>query len=108
MTDASAGQPTGELQLKTSFFFLMWILYFIKPRLEVNGHALPLDAWGETRHRLNAGSNQVSVYFPYLFPKRAGEAVATVDVPADGVVRLEYRAPWIVFLAGKLQQTAPV
>lgn len=108
MTDAGAGQPTGELQLKTSFFVLMWILFFLKPRLEVNGQDLPLDGWGESRHRLSAGSNQVTVYFPYLFPKRAGVATVTVDVPTDGAVRLEYRAPWIVFLAGKLRPTPPV
>jgi hypothetical protein len=74
----------------------------------VNGHPMPLDGWGESRHQLHAGPNQVTVYFPYLFPKRAGEATTTVDVPAGGVVRLEYRPPWLVFLAGKLTPAAPV
>ncbi len=108
MTDPTAAPATGTLQLKTSFFVLMWILFFLKPKMRVNGHEVPLAGWGESQHQLYAGPNNIEVWFPYLVPKEAGLAKATVDVPANGVVRLEYRPPWLIFLAGKLTQTAPV
>jgi hypothetical protein len=105
MTDT---QALGTLQLKTSYSWWMWLLAFFKPRLRVNGYELPLGGWGESSHQLYAGANEISVSFPYLFLPRAGEARATIQLPVNGVIRLEYRPPWVVFLPGTLQQVAPV
>ena len=105
MTDG--GQATGTLQLKTSYGWWMFILAFFKPKLRVNGYELPLAGWGESSHQLYAGTNEISVSFPYLFLPRAGEAKTTIQLPPSGTIRLEYRPPWIVFLPGKLTPTTP-
>jgi hypothetical protein len=107
MTDPQQ-QATGTLQLKTSFGWWMFILALFKPKLWVNGYELPLAGWGESAHQLYAGPNEVSVSFPYLFLPKAGEAKVTIQMPVGGIVRLEYRPPWLVFLPGKLTPTNPV
>jgi hypothetical protein len=42
-------------------------------------------------------------YFPYFFPKQAGKGTITVDVKPGQVVDVTYRAPWLVFLPGKMK-----
>ena len=91
----------GTLHLQTGFFPLAFILFFIRPRLEVDGEDVPLAGWGESSHRLPAGPRQITVYFPYMMPKRAGEATTKVTIPAGGEVSLKYRAPILVFQPGK-------
>jgi len=44
----------------------------------------------------------VRAFFRYLWIMDAGAGELQVDVPAGGVRRVGYRAPWVVFLKGKM------
>jgi len=44
----------------------------------------------------------VRAFFRYLWIMDAGPGELQVDVPAGGVRRVGYRAPWVVFLKGKM------
>ena len=48
------------------------------------------------------GQHTVSVYFPYFIPKQAGKGIVTVNVAPGQTVDVGYKAPWIVFLKGRM------
>ena len=60
--------------------------------------------WGTTDLTLPAGPHTVYIEIPYIFTK-IGKATATVNVVAGQTVTLAYRAPLIVFNAGKVTVT---
>jgi hypothetical protein len=62
-----------------------------------------LAKWGEQFIPTGPGEHSVSVFFKYLFIKEAGKASASVSVPEGQTARITYRAPWIVFMPGKIK-----
>ncbi len=98
MTDAS---QTG-IRVTAKFFPLMWILYFIKPHMGVDGSDVPAAWKTATFFPVAAGQHTVTAYFPYFFPKKAGLGELAVEVAPGQVVDVTYKAPWIVFLKGKM------
>lgn len=101
MTDANSSP--SSLRLTTGFFWMMFLLHLFKPRVQIDGGAPIPIGWGETTLPMEPGNHTVSVWFNYLFPKEAGKATTTVDVAPGAQANLTYRAPWLVFLAGKLR-----
>lgn len=98
MTDSS---QTG-VRVTPKFLFLFWILYFLKPHIVVDG-ADSVAKWNTpTFVPTSAGQHSVQVYFPYFIPRQAGKGSITVDVAAGQVVEIGYKAPWFVFLKGKM------
>ena len=94
-------QTTG-ITVKTGFFFLSFILFFFSPTVVVDGNAQKVK-WGEAFFPTTAGQHTVTIFFKYLFIKEAGSASTTVNVPEGQTVRVTYRAPWIVFMPGKIK-----
>ncbi|MDO8391601.1 MAG: hypothetical protein Q7V57_14060 [Actinomycetota bacterium] len=100
MTDSS---QTG-VRVTAKFFFLFWILYFIKPHIVVDG-ADSATKWNTpTFVPTSPGQHTVEVYFPYFIPRKAGKGSITVNVAAGQVVEIGYKAPWVVFFKGKMTQ----
>ncbi|MFN2593995.1 MAG: hypothetical protein ABR579_03785 [Actinomycetota bacterium] len=98
-------QSTTGISVKTSFFFLQFILFFFQPTIVVDGNAQKAK-WGEAFFPTTAGDHSVTIYFKYLFVKEAGSASINVHVPEGQTVRVTYRAPWIVFMSGKIKAEA--
>ncbi|HEV2310174.1 MAG TPA: hypothetical protein VGU73_06590 [Acidimicrobiia bacterium] len=95
-------QPSEGIEISATFFFLAFILYFFPPTFVVDGQAMK-GAWNSpTMVPVPAGSHSVKVFFRYLWIMDAGPGELQVDVPAGGVRRVSYRAPWLVFLNGKI------
>jgi hypothetical protein len=102
----SPTQGGGWLEVKTEFFFMLWILFFVSTGIEVNGqrHRRP---WGVTTLELPPGNHQVKIYFNYLFGP-AGVSIRNVTVHPGHITRLRYSAPWLVFLSGSVTEMPPV
>jgi hypothetical protein len=82
---------------------LAFILALFKPVITIDGRATPAR-WKEAQFfPVAPGQHQVQVHFPYLFIKEAGRNATTVNVQPGQTVRVSYKAPWIVFMKGKLQ-----
>ena len=65
------------------------------------GPAFPIR-WGVNPMFVPPGRHQIRVSYAYLWFKRCNPAEIVVEVPAGGLVRVVYRARWLVFLKGKL------
>jgi hypothetical protein len=99
MTDMS---QTG-IRITAKFFPLMWILYFIKPFIGLDGSEVK-GAWRTPTFIPTApGEHTASAYFPYVLLKKAGKGTRTVTVAPGQVVELTYKAPWFIFLKGSMK-----
>ncbi len=97
MTDGQTG-----IHIKTGFFFLMWMLYFFKPAIEVDGEKTQLK-WGKAFIPTTPGQHEVEVYYNYIFGPTS-RAKMTVNVPEGGHVALTYSAPPLIFMSGNLKK----
>lgn len=101
-TFPSPAATTG-IEITAKHPLLAWILIFFKPTFVIDGVATQ-QSWKTPVFAAAApGQHQVQVHFAYLVMKTAGKAVTTVEVRPGEVTRLTYKAPWIVFLPGKLK-----
>jgi hypothetical protein len=94
----------ATLNIRPTFTPLAIILFLFPPRVEVDGGPAQRIKWrADNPIQVSAGSHQVVVYFPYLFiMPRAGKAETNVNVTEGQTVTVKYKAPWLVFLAGKI------
>lgn len=95
-----AGQQQG-VAIDAKFFPLMWLLFFIKPKIVIDGHELP-GTWGRNEIPLPPGQHHVHVHVPYFLPPRIGPADFPVLVQPGQGVELEYRAPVWAYSRGSL------
>jgi hypothetical protein len=96
------GQAGEGIAVNTQFFPLAWVLFFVKPKVAVDGQEIPVSGWGRTHVPARAGQHHVHVYVPYFLPPKMGPADATADVRPGQVAELEYKAPMWAFSAGSL------
>ncbi len=93
----------GEgIVVNTQFFPLAWLLFFVKPRIAVDGHEAQVSGWGRTHVPARPGQHHVHVHVPYFLPSKLGQADATVEVRPGQVAELEYKAPLWAFSPGAL------
>lgn len=93
----------GELRIHTGFLFLMWVLFFVSTRIEINGQAVNRP-WGFSSFPLAAGTYQIKIAFNYMFGPQ-GTAVRNVNIYPGHVTMLRYNAPIFIFLSGDLTET---
>jgi hypothetical protein len=96
------GQAGEGIAVNTQFFPLAWVLFFVKPKVAVDGQEIPVSGWGRTHVPARPGQHRVHVYVPYFLPPKMGPADATADVRPGQVAELEYKAPIWAFSAGSL------
>jgi hypothetical protein len=96
------GQAGEGIAVNTQFFPLAWVLFFVKPKVAVDGQEIPVSGWGRTHVPARPGQHHVHVYVPYFLPPKMGPADATADVRPGQVAELEYKAPIWGFSAGSL------
>lgn len=102
---SSTAGATG-IEITAKFFPLAFILNFFKPIFTIDGVASKQKWRTPTFVPTAAGQHQVQVHFPYGFIKAAGKSTTTVTVAEGQVCKLVYKAPWIIFLPGKLKPVA--
>jgi hypothetical protein len=92
----------ARVEVELSFFPLMWLLYFVKPWLSVNGVA-ERKTWATHSLSLAPGRYQFDAWFPYMLSSQTCKGSTVVDLAAGGSYKLRYRPAWLVFLPGKLR-----
>ncbi|MGW0039283.1 hypothetical protein [Gordonia sp. NPDC003376] len=99
---ALPGAQGQGVAITTQFFPLMWILFFIKPKIVVDGHELPAAVWGRNEIPLTPGQHHLHVFVPYFLPPKIGKADLPILVQPNQPVELQYRAPLWAFSGGSL------
>jgi hypothetical protein len=93
---------SSGIEITARFFPLAFLLLLFPPTFVIDGQAMP-GKWREgVTIPVSPGSHHVKVFFRYLWIMDAGNAEAQVDVTDGSVRRVSYKAPWLVFLAGKI------
>lgn len=87
--------------MHTKFYWFNFLLALFKPNVSIDGGASVRDSWGAKFIPLPPGRHSVRCYVSYLWYRHMGDSTVEVTVPADGVVSVQWRAPWLVFIAGK-------
>ncbi|MHB1535160.1 MAG: hypothetical protein ACYC1D_11260 [Acidimicrobiales bacterium] len=101
-----AAAQTGIL-VKTRFFVLAWILHFCTPKLHLDGGEAVERPWGETFMAVEPGPHRLRCYIRYLYLKEMGDSSLDVTVAPGQVVKVEWKAPWLIFLKGKWKVLEP-
>lgn len=99
---APYGQPGEGIVVNTQFFPLAWVLFFVRPKIALDGQEIPVSGWGRTHLPARPGQHHLHVHVPYFLPPKMGPADATADVRPGQVAELEYKAPMWAFSAGSL------
>ena len=98
--------PSAAIDIHLNFFPLAFILYLLKPRLEIDASQPTTASWGTARFPVAPGRHQVRAYVPYLFFRFMGDATVVVDVGPGQAVLATWSAPWLAFLPGKWKLTS--
>ncbi len=93
---------SSGIQITATFFALAFLLLLFPPTFVVDGQATRGKWRDPVTFPVSPGTHQVRVYFRYFGIMDAGVGQAQVDVTEGSVRRVDYKAPWLVFLAGKV------
>ncbi|HEX2016094.1 MAG TPA: hypothetical protein VGN69_05305 [Solirubrobacteraceae bacterium] len=96
----------STISLRTKFPFFAFMLLLFPAKASIDGAEPQKVGWGESQLSVAAGTHTIEVFFPYLFIFNVGKAQVSVTLSEGQSVTLQYKAPWLVFLPGKLQQVA--
>lgn len=106
--DTESTSTAAEIEISATFVVLAFLLFFFRPTFVVDGQAFTGQPWRTpVRFPVSTGRHSVRIFFPYLFVKECGVTDVDVDVPAGSTVPIEYKAPWLVFLAGRVSVGPP-
>ncbi len=94
------------IHLRPRLFFLFFLLKIMPLKASIDGGAEFAASWDNNQWPLPPGQHHVRMWFLYFWFLPIGKGELVVDVPANQVVPLEYKPPWIVFLPGKVQLAA--
>lgn len=100
--EGPSAASSAAIEIVATFFPLAFILFFFPPTFVVDG-----QAWRGTWRQpmpvpVTPGRHVVRVFFRYLGIMDAGVGETEVDVPSGSTRRVTYKAPWLVFLRGRM------
>jgi hypothetical protein len=105
---SNTGAGGAEIEITATFMILAFLLFLFKPTFVIDGQAYTSQPWRTpVRFPVSPGRHTVKIFFPYLFIKECGPATVDVDVPAGSATPITYKAPWLVFLAGRITAGPP-
>ena len=99
---------TAALDIKTSYFPLLFLLGIFKTLVIIDGQDMGPIPWGTHRFPVTPGQHTVKLSARYLFYTNMMANETTVMVGSGQAVGVSYKAPWLVFLKGKITVTPPV
>jgi len=95
---------SAELVVNTRFFPLMFLLFLVRPHIEIDGKVHESE-WGRNRFKVTPGRHKISVYYPYFFIPRCGENSIVVDIKANETAMIDYHI-WcpLVLVRGSIKR----
>lgn len=98
----AAPDATAGIQITALFFPLAFLLFLFPPTFVIDGRAMR-GAWRRpTTIPVTPGTHKVRVFFRYFGIMDGGVGESRVEVPSGSVSRVTYKAPWLVFLRGRM------
>jgi hypothetical protein len=98
-----ATSPTG-VELTTKYFILNFLVVIFPLTINVDGQDIK-GKWGTQFYPMQPGNHTISVSWKLYWVLAVNRGTTTVSLAPGQVARLQYYAPWIWFLAGKLGPT---
>jgi hypothetical protein len=97
-------QPQAGLEIKAPVSWFLFTLHLFPLKLSINGSPAMPAKWGDNLIPMTPGRHVVRLWWMayWFMPSNRGEL--TIDIAPGQVAQLEYKARWLVFLPGKLQQ----
>jgi hypothetical protein len=99
-----AASPTG-IELTTKHFVLNFLIVIFPLTINIDGQAVK-GKWGTQFYPVQAGSHSVTVSWKLYFVLPVNKAAMTVSLADGQVARLQYYAPWLWLLPGKIGPAA--
>jgi hypothetical protein len=102
----SAAPSTDQavIEVRTSFFFLAFILHFCKVYVALNGQPAQ-QRWGTVAIPVAPGRYTVEAWTNYFIAPEMGRNGVVVDAMPGTVTRVRWKAPWLIFLKGSITVT---
>jgi hypothetical protein len=99
MTEPQTASTGVHVHLK--IFPLAFLLLLFSPRLCVDDGPPTKASWGKAFVPLAPGNHTLRCYLPYLWYRHLGDSSTEVTVVPGTTATVQWRTPWLVFLAGK-------
>jgi hypothetical protein len=91
------------IQLRAPVMILFFLIKISPLMASIDGGAPFKANWDGNAWHLPPGPHRLQVWFKYFGFVDMGRADSMIDVPAGGMVNVEYKHPWLVFLPGKFR-----
>ena len=98
-----ATSPTG-VELSTKHFILAFLVVIFPLTITVDGQAIQ-GKWGTQFYPIQPGNHTITVSWKLYWLLPVNKATTTVSLASGQVAKLQYYAPWLWLLAGKLGPT---
>lgn len=92
-----------SIRLHASVFPLAFLVLLFPPRVSLDGGEPRTVSWKGSELPVTPGSHQLVVFVPYFFVFQIAKVEIEVTVEDGKTVDVAYRAPWLVFLPGKIR-----
>ncbi len=90
------------IKIKTAFFPLAFLLYFVTPVIEINGKKYS-KKWGEYFFELLPGSYNIKIYFKYLWVNECGANEVKVTINEGETRHLSFHMPPWIYAKGRME-----
>jgi hypothetical protein len=87
--DRDDGEGDTGIEVKTSFFPLTWIFFFMTPAISVD-KKVKRRKWGTHFFKAKPGKHSIECWCPYLFFDKYGYNKTTVEVEAGEVTKVSW------------------
>ncbi len=95
-----AASPTG-IELTAKHFILSFLIVIFPLTVNIDGQEIQ-GKWGTQFYPVQPGNHSVTVSWKVYWVLPVNKGATTVSVADGQVARLEYYAPWLFLLPGKL------
>jgi len=98
-----AASPTG-IELTAKYFILNFLNVLFPLKISIDGQEIK-GRWGTEFYPVQPGGHSVTVAWKAYWLIPINKGTTTVSVGEGEVARLQYYAPWLFLLPGKLGPT---